>query len=43
MVTHGQGDGMCCPTLRVVQLYQLTDEGLQLRFQEERGSTDDSS
>ena len=43
MVTHKQGDGMCCPTLRVVQLYQLTDEGLQLRFQEEKGSTDDSS
>ena len=43
MVTHGQGDAMCCPTLRVVQLYQLTDEGLQLRFQEEKGSTDDSS
>ena len=31
MVTHGQGDGMCCPTLRVVQLYQLTEDGLELR------------
>lgn len=37
MVTHAQGDGMCCPTLRVVQLYQLTDEGLELRQQEVKG------
>ena len=43
MVTHGQGDGMCCPTLRVVQLYQLTEDGLELRHEEERGSTNDSS
>jgi hypothetical protein len=43
MVTHGRGDGMCCPTLRVVQLYQLTEDGLELLHQEERGSTDDSS
>ena len=42
MVTHGEGDGMCCPTLRVVQLYQLTEDGLELRHQEERGSTDES-
>ena len=42
MVTHGQGDAMCCPTLRVVQLYQLTDDGLQLRHQEERGRIGDS-
>ncbi len=43
MVTHGEGDGMCCPTLRVVQLYQLTEDGLELRHEEERGSTNDSS
>ena len=39
MVTHGEGDAMCCPTLRVVQLYQLTEDGLQLVTQEERGRT----
>ena len=43
MVTHGEGDAMCCPTLRVVQLYQLTEDGLELRHEEERGSTNDSS
>ena len=42
MVTHGEGDGMCCPTLRVVQLYQLTEDGLELRHQEERGRVGDS-
>ena len=42
MVTHGEGDAQCCPTLRVVQLYQLTEDGLELRHQEERGSTDES-
>lgn len=42
MVTHGEGDGMCCPTLRVVQLYQLEGEELQLRHQEEKGRVGDS-
>ncbi|MYB77384.1 MAG: hypothetical protein F4X83_09870 [Chloroflexi bacterium] len=42
MVTHGEGDGMCCPTLRVVQLYQLTEDGLELRHQEEKGRVGDS-
>ncbi len=42
MVTHGEGDGMCCPTLRVVQLYQLTEDGLELRHQEEIGRVGDS-
>ena len=42
MVTHAEGDGMCCPTLRVVHLYQLTDDGLELRHQEEQGSVGDS-
>lgn len=42
MVTHGQGDALCCPTLRVVQYYQLTDEGLELRRQEERGRVGNS-
>ena len=42
MVTHGEGDGMCCPTLRVVQLYQLTEDGLELLHQEERGRVGDS-
>ena len=42
MVTHGEGDGMCCPTLRVVQFYQLTEDGLELRRQEERGRVGDS-
>ena len=42
MVTQGEGDGMCCPTLRVVQLYQLTEDGLELRHQEERGRVSDS-
>ena len=42
MVTHGEGDGMCCPTLRVAQRYQLTEDGLELLSQEEKGSVDDS-
>ncbi|MDE2816000.1 MAG: hypothetical protein OXK81_04765 [Chloroflexota bacterium] len=42
MVTHGQGDALCCPTLRVVHLYQLTDEGLELRHQEEKGKVGNS-
>lgn len=42
MVTHGQGDALCCPTLRVVQLYQLDGEGLQLRHQEEKGKIGNS-
>ena len=42
MVTHKRSDGMCCPTLRVVQRYQLTEGALQLLSQEELGSNDDS-
>lgn len=42
LVIHGEGDGLCCPTLRVVQYYQLTAEGLELRRQEERGRVGDS-
>lgn len=42
MVTHGQGDALCCPTLRVVQLYQLDGEELQLRHQEEKGKVGNS-
>lgn len=41
MITHGQGDGMCRPALRVAQRYQLTEGGLQLLSQEELGSTGD--
>lgn len=29
MVAHGEGDAVCCPTLRVVHLYQLTGDGLE--------------
>jgi hypothetical protein len=42
MVTHGEGDGMCCPTLRVVQLYRLTEDGFKLVRQEEKGKVSDS-
>ncbi len=42
MVIHGEGDGMCCPTLRVVHLYQLSEDGLVLRHQEEKGRVGDS-
>lgn len=42
MLTHGEGDGMCCPTLRVVRVYQLEDEELHLRHQEEKGRVGDS-
>lgn len=42
ILIHGDGDGMCCPTLRVVRFYQLDDNELQLRHEEEKGRIGDS-
>jgi heat shock protein HslJ len=40
MVAHGPEDPMCCPSLRVIETYQLQGEALSLLSREEKATTD---